>query len=363
MPTAEVGRPAVGVGYTRSELVTRVPSLPDARRDLQLLSGNTTYGGPGFTLSTRYLGTLSTGTYAADRYDEHRVDANVSANVTDRTEARIDDSYYLENPHGAVAVQPAPGGELPGRRGHQPPRADRPPAGDYTYSHGLQSVPGSPDVERTAHRLGLHLQRTLSPEWRLRSNVDGNFAIDRTGTREEQNAAQSLGLTAYWQRLRAGWGRVDAYAGPTLGVVEPQHADAQVGFGGLAGASVVRNGPQLDLQAGVRHQLGVRRGPDRQVFRQQARGSAQAPYGLVLVRGQLTLLSERHDVRGVGAGGLRSIGFSGSATVGRFTGSIDGTMTDGVSTRSRTPARATACSCRSPTTPTPRRSARRARTR
>jgi hypothetical protein len=327
----ENGRPGLGVGYTRSELVTRVAGLPDTRRDLQFLTGSTSYAGPGFSLSTRYLGTLSSGTYEADRYDEHRVDANIAANITDRADARIDDSYYLRIPtalspfnprqelNSLVAVVTDHLGPLDL---HQ---------GVYNYVHALQSAPGSQDVERAAHRVGYLYQRTLNPEWRLRTSVDGTFSTDRVGNAQNENAGQSLGLTAYWQRVWPSWGQLNLYFGPTVGVVEPQHASAEVGYGGTAGATVARNLPAMDLQASYDVMWNSDVGQVGSTFRQQARGSAQAPYGLVLVRGQLTLLSERHDVRGVGAGGLRTVSGIGSVSFGRFTGAVDANFTDGVS--------------------------------
>ena len=327
----EVGRPNLSAGYTRSEFVTRIPTQPDSRRDLQSFNGTAGYGGPGFSLSAKYFGTISTGTFDTDRYDEHRVDANVAAKVTDRTDARIDDSYYLRIP---TAISPySPRQELNSlvavvtdRLGpidlHQ---------GIYGYTRGLQSVPGSPDVERTNHRVGYVYQRTLDPEWRLRANVDGNFAIDRVGSTEDQNAAQSLGITAYWNRVWPSWGRLDVYFGPTVGVVEPQSAAAQLGYGGTAGTSITRSTGQLDLLGGYDLSWFSDIGQVGSTLRQQARGSAQAPYGLILVRGQLTLTSERHDVRGVGAGGLRSVNLNGSVSFGRLTGTADVTMTDGVS--------------------------------
>jgi hypothetical protein len=327
----EYGRPGLGVGYTRSEIVTRVAGLPDARRDLQFLTGNTSYAGPGFSLSTRYLGTLSTGTFEADRYDEHRVDGNIAANITDRTDARIDDSYYLRIPTALSPFNPRQ--ELNSLvavvTDHLGPVDLH--QGVYNYVHGLQSAPGSQDMERAAHRLGYLYQRTLNPEWRLRTTVDGTFSTDRVGDTQNESAAQSVGLTAYWQRVWPTWGQLNLYFGPTVGVVEPQRASAELGYGGVAGASVARNLTTMELQAGYDVMWNSDIGQVGSNFRQQVRGSAQAPYGLVLVRGQLTLLSERHDVRGVGAGGLRTVSGVGSATIGRFTGAVDANFTDGVS--------------------------------
>ena len=208
-------RPLVGVSYTRSESTNHVPLLPSATQSTQSLGVSTSHGAPGFSYGASYAGTFSEGTYVTDAFDNHRVNVFAKASVAEGLDLRLSDTYYLRVPTELSPFSPrqelnALNAVLIRRKG----AADFEQVG-YGYSRGIQTAIGTPDLDRSSHRLGYAVQRTLSnPEWRTRGSVDLTLGRNRVGAEEHQDAGQSLGLSVTWARTLRNGGYAGSVAAP-----------------------------------------------------------------------------------------------------------------------------------------------------
>lgn len=327
----QMARPSLAASYSWSESRSHVPLLPDATRMTHAIGVSTAHGGAGFSYSAAYHTTLSEGTYATDEFDDHRVTVFAKASVTDRTDLRLSDSYFLRVPKEASPFSPrqelnSVNAVLSRTEGKSFDQVR------YGHSRGVQVAEGTPDVDRSAQLLGYAVQRVLpDPEWRVRGNLDATLSQNRVGTTEHRDAGQSLGLTLAWSRNLPAAGLVEVRGGPSVGLVEPDGAGVEWGYGGTAGAAYRRTVRATTYETGYEVGYASDIGDLGTSLRQQAQGSATSALGLGSIRGQLSVSAQRRDSPRVGAAAHRSAALAGSYSWRRYSVSADVGVSSGVS--------------------------------
>lgn len=325
----QAARPTLNLGYSRLDTES-TSSLVKDDRTVHTYTASTSMGTQGFSYAASYAGLVSEGVYAADTFHDHRVDAFASGNVSDDTEARIAEAYYLRTPDATSPF--APRQELNSLQTYLKNRIDNRDLqrATYSYSHGLQTVPGAPELERTVHRGGYSVQRTLTPQWRLGTSLDGSYAENRLADVTRRDGGQSLAVTGAWTRpLRAGTFFLSA--GPTFGAIEPDGERARFGWGAGANANVTHRAGAADYQAGYTISFSDDAGQPGTAFAQTANGTVQTQVGEGVFRSQLTFSSQRRYGTPFGAGAVRTLGGTGSYLWRQYAVSGTVSLTSGLS--------------------------------
>ena len=299
-------------GYTKSDQDTIAFGKTD--RTLQSVTASTGFGGPSFTYNAGYAGNFSEGTFAYDRFNDHRVDADADATMGPRTHLRISEIYYLREPTTSGNVNPQQ--ELNNLRA----TVNHTSTGGtshwvtYSYAHATQSTPAS-DVERTQHSLGYSAGGDLPfPEWSIRAGATAIYDQNQLGTSNTWDAGQQAFALVTWTRNSPGTS-VSLRGGPTLGVIEPQNHDAQVAYGATVGVIHSRTAAattSLSYDLSYDQNLGATRGWG---FRQQASGSADMHIGLGVLRGSLIASADRRETDLFGATASRTLAATASFRV------------------------------------------------
>lgn len=325
----QVGRPTLNLGYSRLDTESTSTLVADRRR-VDSYTASTSMGSQGFSYSASYAGLSSDGLYAGDTFTDHRVDAFVAGNVSEETEARVAEAYYLRTPN--VSSPFAPRQELNSLQAFLTNRVSGPDLqrGTYSYSHGLQSVPGTEELERTSHRAGYSVQRTLGPAWRLGTSLDAGYSENRSGATTRRDAGQGVAVSGSWTRSLSA-GTLFISAGPRVGAVEPEGEEARFGWGASTSASVSHRRGNADYQAGYSISYSDDAGQEGTALSQGAQGSVQTPVGEALLRGQFSFSAQRRYGTPIGAGALRSMSLVGSYLWRTYALSATMSLTSGLS--------------------------------
>jgi hypothetical protein len=301
-------RPGLRLGYVYDELTRDVALLGTSERTLQSLSASTNHGTGSFSYAARYQGNLSRGTFASDSYDDHEVDVEASGELSAPLGAQFSTRYFLRLPRTDSEFNPRQETNsvfAALRHGVQgSPSFGRT---SYSYTHALQTAPGTDDVERTANRLEYGNQRSLGREWRLVGSAGASFSDDRLSAVRQRNAGQDVSASLAWRRSAKDDEFVELRGGPTVGVLEPDGGPSQLAWGATLGGGAQRAWSALRANASYdvtwSSNLGAERGWS---FRQQAVAGADRPVGAGFFRAQLLLSGERHETPLFGSGASRS---------------------------------------------------------
>ncbi len=302
------GRPHLRAGYSFSDLDQESVAFGPRERTVHTFSGATGHGSTNFSWGARYRANLSEGTYASDNFDDHRVDLDVDVDATASTKVRLADVYFLRKPTTTSPFNPRQ--ELNSLSASVMARGEERDLQSvtYYYAHGLQEVPLSPTTERTRHRAAYLIDRRLpSPEWRLRGTADVAFTEDRLGAVPARTVGETAGAVLFWRRGERG-DHVEVRAGPSVGLLHPDAGGAELGWGGTAGATLLRGaGPtslQLTYDATWESDL---RGVEGWRLSQAVLGSASRPLGRGSVRGMLQASASRRESPLLGPAATRSV--------------------------------------------------------
>lgn len=335
-----LGRPSISAGYTRLESSTDFPVLPRDDRTIDTASAAVSMGGPSFSYSGRYRGYFSDGTNAVDDYDDHQVDVDATGRLGDKTELRVSDRYTRRVPRNDAAFNPSHElNSLFASLGYRPSVADYQLA-SYRYTHAIQEIALGPEAERTLHRAAYAIQRDLEGgRWRLRGEVDATVSLDRLGDVERRSMGQTVGGLAVWRALHDAGRLLELRGGPTVGVLEPEGGDVELGYGGTAGTTWSRTQTSLLTQLSYDVTYAQDLGVEGWSLTQRGSGSAEGPFAGGRLRGQLTLSGARRDSPTFGVGGSRTIAASGAyrfrvysvtATLGYQSGLTNPVMDPGI---------------------------------
>ncbi len=326
------GLPYLNLGYQLLDRNETGPLLPGADRTAHTLSASTGHGTATYSYSARYQGRFSTGTYDSDNYDDHRVDVDVQAAVTDDLTARLSDTYYRRIPDNrsptnlaqelnALSTSVVTRGDARGQQQFS-----------YSYAHALSTAAGVLDAERAEQRLtwGLHHLFDGS-RWQLRSLLDASLSEIRRGAAVDRASGQLATVLATWRRLD-GQDLDEVRFGPSFGAREPDGAAATFGWGARAGATAQRGWGVLlgsaaydltfedDLYAVTGWSL-----------RQDVLATLSSPLGGGRASGQLQASAQRRDGGLLGPGASRSLSALAAYQWRRYQLSLTGGIASGVS--------------------------------
>jgi hypothetical protein len=206
----------------------------------------------------------------------------------------------------------------------------------YSYSHGLQNVPGSPELERTSHLGSYILQRTLDPQWRLVTTLDGRFDQNRVATDTTREASQSVSAVGQFTRPFSD-GMLFLSFGPRLGVLELDGQDTKFGWGTTAVLNTSLRRGTADYTAGYSLSFANDVGQEGTSVVQTAHVSAQTPVKEALLRGQLNFSAQRRYGTPLVAGALRTVDLTGSWQWRRFTVTGSASVASGLSNTVKDP--------------------------
>ncbi|BDG06843.1 hypothetical protein [Anaeromyxobacter oryzae] len=324
-------RPAVQLGYAYDELTRDVLTLGPSSRTLQTVTANAQHGATGYSYDARYQGHLSDGTFAADNYDDHQVDVNAAANLSDPFSLQFSEHYFLRLPRLDSTFNPrqetnSAFASLRYGYGNAPTVTRL----NYSYGHAVQTAPGVADVERTSNRMELSVLRNLTSTWSLQGDVSGTFADDRLGVELQRNSGQDLSGTVRW-RSATDTDSLELHAGPSVGLLEPSGADTQLAWGGRGGVALARTWGEyrttLSYDLSYANGLAAEQGWS---FRQQGLAGADRVLGMGVLRVQVTLSSDRHESPLFGAGASRSVSGRLEYRWGTSTLSAQASQSDGI---------------------------------
>jgi len=324
-------RPFLRIGYRRDEIEQEGPRVGLATRTNDAFTASTGFGSSVYTYLASYRGTLSEGTFETDNRDDHRVDVSASVDVAKDLRLRLSDTFFLRVPTAESTLNPRQ--ETNAFTGTLEYRQDfaRSHLGSYQYVRALQTAPGGQDLEREQQRLGYAVQMPLAnPEWRIRGNVDAGHARNRVNANEQQVTTQSVGATVYWRRVRPD-GLVEVRGGPSVGLLEPDGGDVELGYGATAGTTLGHSWAAIDGQFSYDvTYLSDLVGDDGSAFQQQLSASADGRLGGGVARAQLLASGERRLSKLFGDGANRSLTAVGGYGRGRYDTELRMGLRDGI---------------------------------
>lgn len=281
-------------------------ALGKTERSIQSVGAATVFGSSAFSYNASYRGAFSDGTFETDRYDDHRIDVNASSNVAADTSVRLGSSFYTRTTPQLTAINARQEAESIQASVIRSPLGGLQQSGTYTYGRSLQQTLGT-DLERVQHRASYAAGGQLpNPEWALRGSLDGGYEEDRRGTEIARNASQSGTVAVTWRRASAD-SSTDVGAGPSIGVNEPDHGDAQLGWGAFASVAHSRSGSiqtSFGYSAGFTDNVGPEQG---WAFRQAVNGNLGMRMGLASLQATLQGAAERRQSALYGAAASRSL--------------------------------------------------------
>lgn len=265
-------RPFLRAGWTLNENERTSPVLGPSTRTIHAVNGSTAIGSGTFTTRVDYQARFSEGTYANDNSNDHRVNVTADVSLTPATQLRLRDLVYVRYPTTTSPFNPRietnSFQSMLTYRGED--RSTQ--TGTYSYVHGLNLTPGSPDVERFAHQLSWSAFRPVSDSpWSFRGSARASYAEDRLGGATAQAAGQSLGAVAYWRDSQPR-GILELRGGGSAGLLEPDSGGTSFGWGATAGVTFTRSLPlplSLSYDVSYSRDLDARQGWS---LRQQAIG-------------------------------------------------------------------------------------------
>lgn len=326
------GLPYLNVGYQYLDRNETGPLLAGADRTVHSVTASTGHGTGTYSYSARYLGRFSDGTYDSDNYDDHRVDVDVQAAVTDDVTARLSDTYYRRIPDNrsptnlaqelnALSTSVSTRGDARGQQQLS-----------YSYAHALSEAAGALDLERAEQRLTWGLHRVFEgTRWQLRSLADASLSEIRRGAAVERASGQLASLLAAWRRLD-GQDLDEIRFGPSFGAREPDAGDASFGWGARAGATAQRRWG--DLLGSAAYDLTYEDdlyAASGWSLRQDVLTTLSSPLGGGRASGQLQASAQRRDGGLLGPGASRSLSALAAYQWRRYHVSVTGGVASGVS--------------------------------
>jgi hypothetical protein len=301
------GLPYAQLGYDHLDQHRTGPAYGPSGRTLDTFTADVGHGIPSADWSARYVGSISSGTYATDNYADHRVDLGARAPLAPVLDLNLAATHYLRIPSVSATVNVRQEIDTASALLFHHPENKSSQTGSYSYSHAVQTGPGQADVERSLQRLGYSLQRSLSTEWRVTVRGDASYAEDRLGTDILRGTGQSIGAIPLWRRERPD-GFFQLSAGPTLGLLEPDRGPTEIGYGANAGAQVGHSFGVL--MTALTYDFAYARNLDATsgwIVTQHVTGTASGRLGSGLLNGQLLLASDRRETALFGPGASRVI--------------------------------------------------------
>jgi len=300
-------RPWLHLGYEHADYQLHTALTGNSSQVLQTLTGGTSFGSSAFGFQAAYLGHFSTGTYASDNADDHRVDLSSNVTLAPQWRFRLSDTFFLRTPTLSSQYNPHQESNFLTAAVQEVAKVGEDfQQGTYLSGRVLGTSPVL-SVEQTQQTLGYSILRTLpDPVWRIRVDASASMGESRNGDVRERTGAESLSATAYWRRA-AGQNFVELRAGPSLGLLQATGASPTFGYGGLGGftggrafGAVVVNG---NYELRYSNDLGMQ----GWVLGQQATLGATGPLGGGDLSGQLAASSDRRESTLYGSTATRTI--------------------------------------------------------
>lgn len=297
-----LNRPTLELGYAHSDGRYSSPGRPASESARESFSAATAYATSSHGYDVAYRANLASGTFAADNFDDHRVDVNARVNLSRDVRLQLGDGYYHRQPTLQGDFNPKQ--ELnvfSSLVRHEPTDGS---FDQVRYVH-VSAVTDSQrqTFTRNADTLDLSLRRPVTgTPWSFQGTLAANYSETMvTSTtagiagQEQRTAGQTLSATVHWRRAIDDV-QLDAFAGPTLGLVEPFDGTTKFGYGASAGGAAQRQFQRL--VAGVRYGVAYASaaGSLTTSLSQSVSADAEGPLGAGRLHGTVTATGERsHD--------------------------------------------------------------------
>ena len=327
------------LGYTRTDGTRTGGVLPDTRMARDQFNASTAYSTPLYSYVAAYRGTLSEGTYAAENFDDHRVDVNARVRLARNTALQLSDGFYRRTPTLDSRFNPRQDLNVFSAT----LRSDRPPGAEVashsvTYSHS-SGVTDAADalLSRASQQLeyvhgaggarsglGARQPRRRQP----RRPIGGRRARAdrRPGPRGDALVAAGRGPT---RASRCSAARPSAW-------LEPFDGSVEAGYGGSVGAALQRRWDALTGSAQYALSYGSGVGTRATTLSQQGSASAEGPAGPGLLRANLLLGGDRTNDPLFGSRASRSLIVRGEYVQRHGSVFVDASLRDGVANPLRT---------------------------
>jgi hypothetical protein len=323
-------RPLLEAGYTRTETEVSSSVRPDSRVTRDMVSAGTAHSGAVYGFSGNYRGSFSEGTYAADNFDDHRVDVNARVRLAAQTQLQLTDSFYRRDPTAESPFNPRQELNVFGAHlRHEGTPGTGEQRGTYQHTAAVTDSLGTLQ-SRTFQQVTYQLERPIrAQEWFLSANASANLDDRARDAVRERTAGQTLGATVSW-RKRDPERALEVHAGPSFGVLEPFDGAVEFGWGAGAGASLQRtwSGVTGGAQYGVSY--GTSLGTSGTSLSQQGSVSADSAAGLGRLRGSLLATSDRTNDPLFGSRASRSLVARGEYALRLYAVWLDADVRDGV---------------------------------
>jgi hypothetical protein len=326
-----VERPFLIAGYSFSGSTSENPLLGTIDRSIETFSGTLGHGSSSYTYRGSYRLNRSDGTFALDKYDDHRVDVLTDARIADAATLSLSDTYYLRTPRDEST--PSPRAEsnnlLATVRAYG--TGQNAQTLTYGYARGVRTFPGVPDIERTGHSLGYAIDRGVSEtEFRFRGTLQLSYVDDRIGDAAVRTGGESLTVLSFWTHDEKGGSRTELHAGPTVALLHPGQGDTRSGWGGTAGGYLSRNVGAVQTFAS--YDFGYASNVNAEAgwtIVQTAMGTASGRLALGTLRGSLQLSAQRRNSPEFGGSASRSITLTSSYAWAASELSLQASLQDG----------------------------------
>ncbi|MBK9517509.1 MAG: hypothetical protein IPO09_09180 [Anaeromyxobacter sp.] len=324
------GRPSLRLGIASVESEDTGFGRGVTSRSVRQVRAGATHGTAAYSYVVDYDARLSTGTYDNDNHDTHTVYLTTSANLGPGFTAIASDRYYLRTPtrqaptnpryedHAAFASVVWSGPQSLSRT-------------QYRYGHTTISAPGVATRERIRNSAFQQVEHQLTGELRLIGLVDASVADERLGEEVHRSFGESLTGLARWIRHAEPW---DFFlqGGPSVGLIQPDGAAADTGFGGQFEAGATRTWP--GLRAGLRYSAGFQQNLGAVggwAARQSVTADAERTAGdSLLLRGSLQASADRVQSDLFGAGANRVLQANLTAGWRRYDLTVQAGLTSGL---------------------------------
>lgn len=229
--------PAISVGYQRDRIKQDVPTLGQLESRLDSFRASTGAGTASYSFNLDYRGALSDGTFVGDKFADHRFDLRASAVAEKDVSVTLQDTFFLRLPTVGDALATRIEFNSFGANVQKGTEATNHGA-SYQYSHGLSQT-GDRVSARDHHRLGYSIDATFSQEWKLR--LAAAFDAD-----ESENDGLATAATGETLSAILSWRRsfdeldLNARAGPSVGLIQPDSGPSRVSHGAQGGVSLTR---------------------------------------------------------------------------------------------------------------------------
>jgi hypothetical protein len=324
-------RPFLTAAYNFSGTTADNPLLGTVERDIHTVDATVGHGASSYTYRGSYRLNHSDGTFALDRYDDHRVDVLADAIVVEGSKLSLTDTYYVRTPRDEVVPTPrVDTNQLLASYRNYHGALDAETV-SYSYARGVRVLEGTPDVERAVHALSLMADRGISDtEFRVRGTLQLSYADDRIGDVPQRSEGESLTVLAFWRREQKDGARTELHAGPTVGLLQPSQGGSRAGYGGTGGGYLSR---ELGaVQTFASYDLTYGRDVDAEAgwtLTQTIQGTASGRLALGTLRGSVQVLTQRRDSPLFGGSANRAVTVMSSYLWRTYELNLQATLQDG----------------------------------